>query len=774
MQEGQQIEATFCFVDIAGFTALTEAHGGSAAADLIDRFRALVDDALEGKGRVVDRAGDAFFLVWPKPVNSIRFVSLLFESVRQESDFPVLRVGLHHGRAIERDGGYFGADVNIAARVAADARAGQVLCTAAVAEAAQAQGVSVSSIGPHRFKNVQGEIDVFALDIGAPDTATSIDPVCKMRVSQGAAGGRLLFRGEIYWFCSLDCAGRFAERPEDFTATSAKAVPTEEPRSFYWGVGALLLVLLALSGFLRLMNVQHAEFEVDELQHLHAAYLVSRGEVPYRDFFEHHTPLFYLVGGQFIDPNRADTETIFRFRVASLAAHLIAIILGTTIAALGGGAAALAVLVFLVVEIFSFAWGTLTFLDSFAAPLLLLSALILSTRPRAVASHLSAGLLIGAAILLTQKAIFAAPAPLALLFLCAPQGDLRRFVLVRAVALAIGGAALPLALLLWQLGPDGFAAFWSSTIVLNSRWAARRWPAGEAFMVATYGGALWILAFAGLVGAGRRLQLRAEVPSWALVPALYLAGLLLGTLILPVVWYEYFVLIGPYVAIVGGITAADLAKIGGLIRGEPALLRRRAWLPSLMLGMLLAATILQIVLRLTNDHYSPAWSLYEVLMIAVLSGLLIRALMRSWASKRYTRVAYAGLALVCLLPLVNQLSWLRRPGNSAQQRAIDFVHQNVGTDEAVFDGYSGYGVFRPHAYQYWFLHDEMLLMLSEAERTTNIIDQLTRPTVRAAIRDVYSRELPDAVQRHLDENFSPGHGQVWLRSKPQGENRDDG
>lgn len=146
MQEGQQIEATFCFVDIAGFTALTEAHGGSAAADLIDRFRALVDDALEGKGRVVDRAGDAFFLVWPKPVNSIRFVSLLFESVRQESDFPVLRVGLHHGRAIERDGGYFGADVNIAARVAADARAGQVLCTAAVAEAAQAQGVSVLSL----------------------------------------------------------------------------------------------------------------------------------------------------------------------------------------------------------------------------------------------------------------------------------------------------------------------------------------------------------------------------------------------------------------------------------------------------------------------------------------------------------------------------------------------------------------------------------------------------------------------------------------------------
>lgn len=36
MAEG--VEATFCFVDLAGFTALTEAHGDDAAADLIARF----------------------------------------------------------------------------------------------------------------------------------------------------------------------------------------------------------------------------------------------------------------------------------------------------------------------------------------------------------------------------------------------------------------------------------------------------------------------------------------------------------------------------------------------------------------------------------------------------------------------------------------------------------------------------------------------------------------------------------------------------------------
>lgn len=766
-REKEQIEVTFCFVDIAGFTALTEAHGGSAAADLIERFRELVDAAREGRGQVVDRAGDALFLVWWDLADSVQFVSRLMASARGETDFPELRVGLHHGQAIERDGGYFGPDVNLAARVAAGARARQVLATARVAEAASDVGLSVTALGPRQFKNVQGEIEVFSLDVGLPEVATSIDPVCKMRVSHGAAGGRLRFHGETYWFCSIDCARRFAESPTDFAPTTDAPVSRKEPRPFYWAVGVLLVVLLALGGLLRLANIQHAEFEVDELQHLHAAYMVSRGEVPYQDFFEHHTPLFYLVGGLFIDPESADTDTIFRFRTASLLAHVVTLALGTVIAALGGAPAAFSVLVFLLLEIFSFAWGTLTFLDSFAAPLLLLSALILSARPRALASHLAAGLLIGAAILLTQKAIFAAPAPLALVLLRAPKKEARRFVLGRAVALALGGAVLPLVFLLWRLGPEGFAAFWDSAVALNSRWVARRWPSGEAFIAIAYGGVLWILAGAGLVGAGARLQARLEVPSWALVPVLYLAALLVGTLVLPVVWYEYFVLIGPFVAVVAGIAALDLARIAGLLGGEPTLLRPRSWLPPLMLGMLTAVTILQVVLRLTDDHYSPTWSIIETLAIAALGVLLIAALKRSWNSKRYTRVACLGLALACLLPLVNQLSWLRRPGNSPQRRAIEFVHENVAPHEAVFDGYSGYGVFRPHAYKYWFLHDEMQQMLSEHERSTGIIDRLAHPTVRAAVRDEYSRELPNVVQTYLDEHFSQSHRRVWLRSTPK-------
>ena len=53
------MEGTFCFVDMAGFTALTEAHGDEAAARLAVRLSELVQSALSDQGRIVKSIGDA-------------------------------------------------------------------------------------------------------------------------------------------------------------------------------------------------------------------------------------------------------------------------------------------------------------------------------------------------------------------------------------------------------------------------------------------------------------------------------------------------------------------------------------------------------------------------------------------------------------------------------------------------------------------------------------------------------------------------------------------
>jgi len=62
---GGSVEATFCFIDVAGYTALTETHGGIAAADLADEFRELlrihVDPVCKMQVDTTHAAGDLHY-----------------------------------------------------------------------------------------------------------------------------------------------------------------------------------------------------------------------------------------------------------------------------------------------------------------------------------------------------------------------------------------------------------------------------------------------------------------------------------------------------------------------------------------------------------------------------------------------------------------------------------------------------------------------------------------------------------------------------------------
>jgi len=204
------MEATFAFVDLAGFSALTETHGDEAAADLVGRFTVVVDAALAGEANRVATIGDAVFLAAATPAGALHVLSRLWEGAEAEPTFPSLRAGLHHGEAVMREGTYFGAAVNIAARVTSFARGGQVVCTAPVAEAARGEGITVASLGEFELKNVRGKIGLFSLQIGPGSDQQVIDPVCRMRVVPERAIGHLRVDETDYYFCSVSCAASFA------------------------------------------------------------------------------------------------------------------------------------------------------------------------------------------------------------------------------------------------------------------------------------------------------------------------------------------------------------------------------------------------------------------------------------------------------------------------------------------------------------------------------------------------------------------------------------
>jgi class 3 adenylate cyclase/YHS domain-containing protein len=214
------VTATYLFADIAGFTALTEAHGDEHAAGLVADFCAAIDGAIPDTGaRRVKTIGDAVMLTVPEPAAAVRLALRITGELMREHGAPAVRVGLHHGSAIERDGDYFGAAVNLAARVSAEAAGGEVMLTGTTAALApQLDGVIYEPRGRRLLRNVREPVELFAAarSDAAGRRALATDPVCRMAVDPDSAPGRLVYEGTAYFFCTLACAGHFASRPERY------------------------------------------------------------------------------------------------------------------------------------------------------------------------------------------------------------------------------------------------------------------------------------------------------------------------------------------------------------------------------------------------------------------------------------------------------------------------------------------------------------------------------------------------------------------------------
>jgi adenylate cyclase len=214
--------ATFVFADIAGFTALTEAHGDEEAVMLVEELSEGVEAELPAiQGEYVKTIGDALMLRIPAPGDAVLLALRIANDLLSAHGAPTVRVGLHYGPAVERKGDYFGASVNLAARVSALASGGEVLLTGQTAALApDLEGVLYESRGRQTLRNVAEPLEIFAaLRVGeAAGGRLPVDPVCRMVVDPDRAAGRLLHDGSTYFFCSLSCAGEFARQPERFTS----------------------------------------------------------------------------------------------------------------------------------------------------------------------------------------------------------------------------------------------------------------------------------------------------------------------------------------------------------------------------------------------------------------------------------------------------------------------------------------------------------------------------------------------------------------------------
>jgi adenylate cyclase len=147
-----------CFLDITGYTRLTEERGDEAAAELAARLAGLVRrSSLEHGGTPVKWLGDGVMFYFREPGAAV-LAALEMAEVVGSHGLPPAHVGIHAGPVVFQDGDYFGRTVNLAARIADYARPGEVLVSQEVVDSADRGPVAFTEIGPVELKGVPGTL----------------------------------------------------------------------------------------------------------------------------------------------------------------------------------------------------------------------------------------------------------------------------------------------------------------------------------------------------------------------------------------------------------------------------------------------------------------------------------------------------------------------------------------------------------------------------------------------------------------------------------------
>jgi uncharacterized membrane protein len=436
-------------------------------------------------------------------------------------------------------------------------------------------------------------------------------------------------------------------------------------RAMWWAMGALLLLRLPLM-WLR-------KFDPDEFEHAHAAWSFFRGMIPYQDFFEHHTPWYYVLLRPFfrwfaVDTDFASaTHFLLLGRVLSLLLTILSVALTVAIGRrlVDRRTGLLAGLLLL---------GQPVFLqkslemrpDMLGLPFLLgglwlvLAALRRQPQPQGGPSwptFFAGGLALGGAVMCTQKMLFVFPGMFGALGLWVLFAGRRPWARIVAIIAVLVGVAVP-CLGTWaafrHVGAGG--AFITNNFLLNAGW--KHTVTGQFLKLLESSAPVLALAAWAVVVFLRRFLSARPRDYGQLMVAFTTIGLFLGVLVIPVAQRQYYLMPLPM--------ACFFAARGGLALVERARNRRRA-----------------------------------------------------------TVVAAVALAVLPLVALGQDYA----DRNDQQLARLHHVFDTTKPTDLVMDGWEGTGVFRPHAFYYFFIHEELLPMLSQA-RLDAYLSQLETGAVR--------------------------------------------
>jgi class 3 adenylate cyclase len=137
---------TMLFSDIEGSTALNERLGDVRWLELLRAHNALVREQIQAHaGFEVKSQGDGFMIAFPSARRAVECARAIQGAVRSElgehPEGPVrIRIGLHTGEAIRQEADFYGKNVVLAARIADEARGGEILASSVVKQLTESAG----------------------------------------------------------------------------------------------------------------------------------------------------------------------------------------------------------------------------------------------------------------------------------------------------------------------------------------------------------------------------------------------------------------------------------------------------------------------------------------------------------------------------------------------------------------------------------------------------------------------------------------------------------
>jgi len=163
MPQSRQL-AAIMFTDIEGYTA-TMQQSEEKAMMFKDRHRQVLENEHKNfNGTVIQYYGDGSLSIFTSAVHAVQCALTMQQIFRQEPSVPV-RMGLHVGDIIKNGDDIFGDGVNLASRIESLGVAGSVLITDKVNdELRNHPELKTLSMGVYHLKNIEREVEVFALD----------------------------------------------------------------------------------------------------------------------------------------------------------------------------------------------------------------------------------------------------------------------------------------------------------------------------------------------------------------------------------------------------------------------------------------------------------------------------------------------------------------------------------------------------------------------------------------------------------------------------------